>query len=100
MTLPSDCDIAIIGAGPVGLFMANLLGVVFARERHAGAARPIHRGEARAEPRDGLPIAASNTECCRQASPLLPRGFGRRRMNSITTACVPGSFPHYAAGDL
>jgi len=27
MTLPSDCDNAIIGAGPVGLFMANLLGL-------------------------------------------------------------------------
>ena len=27
MLLPSDCDIAIIGAGPVGLFMANLMGL-------------------------------------------------------------------------
>ena len=27
MTLPSKCDIAIIGAGPVGLFMANLMGM-------------------------------------------------------------------------
>lgn len=27
MTLPSDCDIAIIGAGPVGLFMAKLMGL-------------------------------------------------------------------------
>src|SRR5437764_300251 len=27
MTLPSDCDIAIIGAGPVGLFLANLMGL-------------------------------------------------------------------------
>ena len=27
MTLPSECDIAIIGAGPVGPFMANLMGV-------------------------------------------------------------------------
>lgn len=27
MTLPSECDVAIIGAGPVGLFMANLIGL-------------------------------------------------------------------------
>lgn len=27
MMLPSECDIAIIGAGPVGLFMANLMGL-------------------------------------------------------------------------
>jgi 3-(3-hydroxy-phenyl)propionate hydroxylase len=27
MKLPSECDIAIIGAGPVGLFMANLMGL-------------------------------------------------------------------------
>jgi 3-(3-hydroxy-phenyl)propionate hydroxylase len=27
MNLPSECDIAIIGAGPVGLFMANLMGL-------------------------------------------------------------------------
>src|SRR5271166_36385 len=27
MPLPKDCDIAIIGAGPVGLFMANLMGI-------------------------------------------------------------------------
>jgi 3-(3-hydroxy-phenyl)propionate hydroxylase len=27
MTLPYDCDVAIIGAGPVGLFMANLMGL-------------------------------------------------------------------------
>lgn len=27
MMLPSDCDIAIIGAGPVGLFMANVMGL-------------------------------------------------------------------------
>ena len=27
MKLPGDCDIAIIGAGPVGLFMANLMGL-------------------------------------------------------------------------
>ena len=27
MLLPSDCDVAIVGAGPVGLFMANLMGL-------------------------------------------------------------------------
>jgi len=27
MMLPAACDIAIIGAGPVGLFLANLLGL-------------------------------------------------------------------------
>ncbi|MBV8614213.1 MAG: bifunctional 3-(3-hydroxy-phenyl)propionate/3-hydroxycinnamic acid hydroxylase [Acetobacteraceae bacterium] len=27
MTLPRECDIAIVGAGPVGLFMANLMGL-------------------------------------------------------------------------
>ena len=27
MKLPSECDIAIIGAGPVGLLMANLMGL-------------------------------------------------------------------------
>ncbi|HTR15925.1 MAG TPA: bifunctional 3-(3-hydroxy-phenyl)propionate/3-hydroxycinnamic acid hydroxylase [Acetobacteraceae bacterium] len=40
MLLPSDCDIAIIGAGPVGLFMANLMGLaghrVVLMERNEG----------------------------------------------------------------
>ena len=27
MQVTSNCDIAIIGAGPVGLFMANLMGL-------------------------------------------------------------------------
>ena len=27
MRVPTDCEVAIIGAGPVGLFMANLMGL-------------------------------------------------------------------------
>ena len=43
MTLPSDYDIAIIGAGPVGLFMANLMGLAGVATARAPGSIPLER---------------------------------------------------------
>ena len=41
--LPSRCDVAIIGAGPIGLMLANLLGSGRRRRRRDRAKRRVGR---------------------------------------------------------
>lgn len=45
MTPPNDRDIGMIGAGPVGLFMANLIGLAGHRVWHQYAAQRSRRAE-------------------------------------------------------
>ena len=40
---PSNCEVAIIGAGPVGLMLANLLGMAGRRHRRARTERRAYR---------------------------------------------------------